>query len=51
MPSIETQQKMHAFFMKTSAPRILQEMKKEAASRGITLEELENEKKLKERES
>lgn len=27
IPSIETQKKMHAFFMKTSAPRILEEMK------------------------
>lgn len=26
MPSIETQKKMHAFFMKTSAPRIYQQM-------------------------
>ncbi|WP_170939029.1 MULTISPECIES: hypothetical protein [unclassified Lysinibacillus] len=26
IPSIETQQRMHAFFMKTSAPRIYKEL-------------------------
>ncbi|MFJ8102834.1 hypothetical protein [Lysinibacillus sp. NPDC096212] len=26
MPSIETQQRMHAFFMKTSIPRIYKEL-------------------------
>jgi|GEM_PF-2257682 len=26
IPSIETQKKMHAFFMKTSAPRLYQEL-------------------------
>ncbi|MFC9540834.1 hypothetical protein ACFTQ7_13215 [Lysinibacillus sp. NPDC056959] len=29
MPSIETQQRMHAFFMKTSAPRIYKELVEE----------------------
>lgn len=29
MPSIETQQRMHAFFMKTSAPRLIEEKRKE----------------------
>ncbi|MFD1204007.1 hypothetical protein ACFQ38_02540 [Sporosarcina contaminans] len=29
MPSIETQKRMHAFFMKTSAPRIYEERMKE----------------------
>lgn len=31
MPSIETQKRMHAFFMKTSAPRILKEIKEQEA--------------------
>lgn len=26
MPSVETQKRMHAFFMKTSAPRIYEKM-------------------------
>lgn len=26
LPSIETQKRMHAFFMKTSAPRLYQEL-------------------------
>lgn len=29
MPSIETQKKMHAFFMRTSAPRIYQKLKEQ----------------------
>ena len=40
MPNLETQQKMHEFFMKTSAPRILEERK---------LKELEKEENEKEK--
>lgn len=33
IPSIETQQKMHAFFMKTSAPRIYKKFLEEERKR------------------
>lgn len=33
IPSIETQQKMHAFFMKTSAPRIYKKYLEEERKR------------------
>lgn len=33
IPSIETQQRMHAFFMKTSAPRIYKELLEEEQKR------------------
>lgn len=33
IPSIETQQRMHAFFMKTSAPRIYKELLEEERKR------------------
>ncbi|MFS0819635.1 hypothetical protein ABC382_22460 [Lysinibacillus sp. 1P01SD] len=42
IPSIETQQRMHAFFMKTSAPRIYKR-RLEEAERQRKEEELQNE--------
>lgn len=35
MPSIETQKRMHAFFMKTSAPRIYEKRQKEKAEKEV----------------
>lgn len=43
IPSIETQQRMHAFFMKTSAPRIYQRQLEEERKR----KEIEAEEQLK----
>lgn len=43
IPSIETQQRMHAFFMKTSAPRIYKRRLEEAERQKKEAEE-QNEK-------
>jgi len=42
IPSIETQQRMHAFFMKTSAPRIYKKYLEEA-ERQRKEDEMQNE--------
>lgn len=33
MPSVEVQKRMHAFFMKTSAPRIYEQMKEKEVAK------------------
>lgn len=47
MPSIETQRRMHTFFMETSAPRIYAKMLEEELSGGKSVEQQIEEIKLK----
>ncbi|PID22473.1 hypothetical protein CSV61_02175 [Sporosarcina sp. P3] len=45
MPSIETQKKMHAFFMRTSAPRIYRKIKEQEEAERLAREEKRRKKK------
>ncbi|WP_185903415.1 hypothetical protein [Lysinibacillus sphaericus] len=46
IPSIETQQRMHAFFMKTSAPRIYKRELEEQKRKEMVSQQNANKEKL-----